>query len=58
MKRISWGTFEIPMTVYWKRESGIKGTTQLDHELSFDGAGEKKSIKIAFKKDIYQKLIS
>jgi hypothetical protein len=35
------------MTVYWKRESGIKGTTQLDHELSFDGAGEKKSIKIA-----------
>ena len=34
-----WGTFTVPMTIFWKKKTGLK-TLTVDHYLSFEGKGE------------------
>ena len=43
-----WGTFDIPMTLYWTKESGLKGHLEVDHYLFFDGPGKWKTVKVQF----------
>ena len=41
LSRIGWGTFNIPISVFFRRETGIKDVIELNHELSFEGNGKK-----------------
>ena len=40
-----WGTFEMPITLHFKKELGIPPKT-FDHELCFDGRGEWRDFKV------------
>ena len=45
MTFIGWGTFNVPITIFWRKEVGLvhgQKTTQLMHHLSFDGNGQMK----------------
>ena len=39
MKRLGWGTFEIPIEIYFRRDTGRRETLKVDHMLSFEGKG-------------------
>ena len=43
-----WGTFDVPITIFWSRGSGISQNLEVDHYLSFDGAGSWKTVKVQF----------
>merc|ERR1719263_2671412 len=36
---IGWGTFDVPITVFWKKSTGLH-TATCEHELSFQGNGK------------------
>lgn len=42
IKRIGWGTFDIPIKIYFHYDFKIKEPIELDHHLSFNGEGETK----------------
>ena len=46
------GTFDVPITIYFRRETGLQHPRQvkLDHELSFEGKGAWKTVQIDIKK--------
>ena len=35
-----WGYFNVPITIYWSKHTGIKEPLELDHMLSFNGNGK------------------
>ena len=37
---IGWGTFDVPITIYWKKNIGMEESLTIDHYLSFDGEGK------------------
>lgn len=41
-----WGTFIMPITIYWNRSTGLKTQLKLEHEISFDGPGEWRAVKV------------
>lgn len=41
---VGWGTFDIPITVTFTKESGIVDPLTINHELSFDGNGKWRRI--------------
>jgi len=59
MKFLGWGTFTIPVTIFFKRECQLPAENRqlkVDHYLSFDGNGKWKTITIQIKKDAAKKL--
>ena len=50
MSRIGWGTFDIPITVYWKKHLK-KEITSFDHYLNFDGNGKWKTVSVFLNKN-------
>ena len=40
MKKIGWGTFEIPIEIHFRKETGKKEPIVLSHYLSFEGKGQ------------------
>ena len=42
---IGWGTFDVPITVFWKKTTGLTSAT-CEHELSFDGNGKWRTITL------------
>ena len=42
---IGWGTFEVPITVFWKKSTGLS-TATCEHVLSFDGNGKWRTITL------------
>mmetsp|Transcript_32792 Transcript_32792/g.50058 ORF Transcript_32792/g.50058 Transcript_32792/m.50058 type:complete len:89 (+) Transcript_32792:960-1226(+) len=46
-----WGTFTVPMTIYWKRETGIKEPLELEHYLCFEGSGKWRSVNVPISKN-------
>ena len=51
MKRVGWGTFEIPVTIYFRRDTGRREPLKLEHMLSFEGKGKYQTISVSFDKD-------
>ena len=54
-----WGTFEIPVTIHFRRELCLepaKRTIKLNHMLSFEGNGKWRSINMPLKKTVAIKL--
>ena len=43
----AWGTFDVPMTIFWNPKTGIKDPVTVDHYLSFDQPGKWKTIEIS-----------
>ena len=35
-----WGYFNVPITIYWSKQSGIKEPMELNHMLCFEGNGK------------------
>lgn len=56
MKRIGWGTFNVPITINFKKETGIREPVKIDYELSFKGTGSIKFFTLTFEKEILDKL--
>jgi len=52
---LGWGTFWIPITIYWKPELEM-GHTELNHYLSFNGEGEWHTVTIEIEKEKLEKL--
>jgi len=44
-----WGTFEIPIKIYWKEWLKLP-PAHLEHHLSFDGEGETKTYMLEYEK--------
>ena len=42
---IGWGTFDVPMTIFWKNGTGLS-TASCEHELSFEGNGKWRTITL------------
>jgi hypothetical protein len=57
MTRIGWGTFEIPIKIFWHYEFGIKEPLELEHCLSFEGTGESKVYIFKIEKKKVEKII-
>ena len=54
-----WGTFDIPITIHFKRELCLEPENrrmELDHELSFEGNGKWRSVNMPLKKTVAIKL--
>ena len=52
-----WGCFNIPITIYFRRTTGLNPRTMsFDHMLNFDGAGKWKTISIMIPKANAKKL--
>ena len=54
-----WGVFEIPITIYFRRELCLppeQRSFKLSHYLSFDGNGKWRSVNIPLKKTVAIKL--
>eukprot|EP00347_Sterkiella_histriomuscorum_P016628 403352460 len=51
MTRIGWGVFNIPIEIFFRRDTGKKETIKLDHYLSFQGQGSSRIFTIAFDKE-------
>ena len=45
-----YGTFDIPITIFWYSMTGIKQNLEIDHQLCFEGGGSWKKIKVEFNK--------
>lgn len=43
----AYGTFDIPMTIFWNPKTGIKDPVSVDHYLCFDQPGKWKTIEIS-----------
>ena len=51
MTFVGWGAFNIPITIHFKRVTGLNPRTmELQHSLSFDGPGKWKTIAMTIKK--------
>ena len=48
-QQIGWGYFDMPITVYFKKETGLK-PLEIEHELCFDGNGLWKKYKVKIEK--------
>ena len=51
LKRTGWGYFSIPITVYFKEETGILEPLELDHMLNFEGGGVSLPCKVEIVRD-------
>ena len=51
LRRIGWGTFEIPIEIYFRRDTGRKEILKLSHYLSFNGQGKRQYFQVAFDKE-------
>ena len=52
-----WGTFSIPVTIHFRRATGLNPRTmELEHMLCFDGNGKWKTIAITLPKSHAKKL--
>lgn len=54
-----WGTFNVPVTIHFRRECGMppeQRKMELDHNLSFEGAGKWRTIPILIKKTAAKKM--
>jgi transcription initiation factor IIF auxiliary subunit len=51
MRRVGWGTFNIPIEIHFRRDTGKKDKLVLDHYLNFNDNGEHKSFYVTFDKD-------
>ena len=56
MKRIGWGTFEIPIEIFFRRETGRRETLKLSHYLSFEGTGKRINFTVSFDKEKLEKI--
>ncbi|CDW73750.1 yeats family protein [Stylonychia lemnae] len=56
LSKIGWGTFDIPIEIFFKKETGKTDTVSLNHLLNFDGNGETKYFTVAFDKLKVKKL--
>ena len=43
---VGWGYFEVPMTIYFRKGTGIKEPVTINHMLSFDGNGKWRDVTI------------
>ena len=41
-----WGEFDVPMTIYFKPETGIKDPLTIDHRIKLDEEGNWKTIEV------------
>ena len=53
LSSVGWGYFDIPITIFWTEETGLKPLS-VNHELCFDGKGEWKEYSF----DISEKYMS
>jgi len=54
-----WGVFNIPITIHFKRDSGLppeQRRMELEHCLSFEGNGKWRTINLSIKKTVAKKL--
>ena len=51
MRRIGWGFFDIPIQIFFRRETGQREVHEISHTLNFNGNGEKKYFTVTFEKD-------
>ncbi|CDW88400.1 yeats family protein [Stylonychia lemnae] len=51
MTKIGWGTFEVPIEIHFRRETGKRDKVTLSHYLSFNGHGETKWFTVTFDKE-------
>ena len=47
---VSWGYFEIEITIFWQAKTGQQIPHTVTHELEFEPGGAKKSFKLKFDK--------
>ena len=54
-----WGTFNVPVTIHFRRDlfsAPEQRRLQLDHQISFDGAGKWRTINLPIKKTVAKKM--
>ncbi len=51
-----WGTFELPIKVYWKEGLGLPGVSVYNHFLSFDEPGDWKTDSVEIDKKIVDEI--
>ena len=53
-----WGYFNIPMTIYWQKGTGMKQSTfETDHMLYFGGTGASRTVTIMMNRDKVNSLL-
>ena len=50
-----WGEFEVPTTIYFKKEIGLE-PLELEHELVFEGNGKWRFVSVTIPKTLAAKL--
>mmetsp|Transcript_64351 Transcript_64351/g.89031 ORF Transcript_64351/g.89031 Transcript_64351/m.89031 type:complete len:106 (+) Transcript_64351:465-782(+) len=56
MGMIGWGTFDIPVTFFFKRQARVKNL-EINHMLSFEGNGKWRKIEVPFSKKALKNLL-
>jgi len=51
MQRFGWGTFPIPIKVFWQDWLGLE-VTEIEHALSFQGDGDVRMFEFEFDKEL------
>lgn len=56
MGKVGWGTFEVPMKVYFHRDLKLP-VLELKHDLSFEGNGKTSATVVKIPKELYEKAL-